>query len=123
MNKEEIKITDYIKGKVKYDAYGGQYFWDNENNMIAELRGWGRIQNLFKDEKGQIDEKKAADFQDEVGEWIVEAINEKLKSAQSLKGVGEKEICECEHPVPQITLSHACQYCYKILREYSQTKT
>jgi len=75
-----MKITDYIKGKVKYDAYGGQYFWDSKNHMIAELRGWGRIQNLFKDKKGQIDADKAAAFQDKVGEWVAEAINEKLES-------------------------------------------
>jgi hypothetical protein len=41
--------------------------------IVAEVRGWGRLQNEFetKDE--------AAKFQDEVGEFIVEAIREKIE--------------------------------------------
>ena len=31
------------------------------------------------------------------------------------------DICRCVNPVPQATLSHACQNCYKILREYTTT--
>lgn len=40
--------------------------------MIAEVRGWGAIQNLFKTQK------EAADFQDELGKFIADAINYKL---------------------------------------------
>ena len=75
-----MKPTDFIKGKVTYDKEG-QYFWIHNKNtiqMLAELRGWGAIQNLFV-KNGKIDSKTAAIFQDEIGEWIADAINEKLK--------------------------------------------
>src|SRR3990167_4447415 len=77
-----MKPSDFIGDKVQYDR-DGQYFWGVKNKdnlqMIAELRGWGAIQNLFKLPKGRVDFSEAAAFQDEVGEWIAEAINEKLK--------------------------------------------
>lgn len=78
-----MKIQDFINGKVTYDKFGGQYFWINEpqggTQMLAELRGWGHIQNMFKDKKGNIDSDEAGKYQDEIGDWIAEAINEKLK--------------------------------------------
>lgn len=46
-----MKITDLINGKVEYDKFGGQYFWIKEpkggSQMLAEMRGWGHIQNMF----------------------------------------------------------------------------
>jgi hypothetical protein len=76
-----MKIKDFITGKVTYDKFGGQYFWVNEPNggcqMLAELRGWGHIQNMFtQNDSGQ---KAAANYQDKLGDWIAEAINEKLE--------------------------------------------
>ena len=32
----------------------------------------------------------------------------------------ESLICECKNPIPQATLSHACQNCYKVLKEYAR---
>ena len=76
-----MKITDFIDVKVTYDNYG-QYFWINNSNegqqMLAELRGWGKIQNMFKS-KGKYDLDSAEKFQDELGEWVASAINEKLE--------------------------------------------
>ena len=78
-----MKIKDLINGKVTYDKFGGQYFWINDpkggSQMLAEMRGWGHIQNMFKDKKGNIDMDAAGKYQDEVGDWIAEAINEKLE--------------------------------------------
>ena len=74
-----MQIKDLINGKVTYDKYSGQYFWINERQMLAEMRGWVHIQNMFKDKKGNIDMDAAAKYQDEVGNWIAEAINEKLE--------------------------------------------
>lgn len=78
-----MKIIDLINGKVTYDKFGGQYFWINDpkggSQMLAEMRGWGHIQNMFKDKKGDIDMDAAGKYQDEVGDWIAEAINEKLE--------------------------------------------
>ena len=77
-----MKITDLINGKVEYDKFGGQYFWIKEPNggsqMLAEMRGWGRVQNMFPmTQEGQ---EAAAKFQDEVGDFIAKAINEKIES-------------------------------------------
>ena len=44
--------------------------------QIADIRGWGELQHLFED----INE--AHQFQDKVGEFIVEAIKEKLQREQ-----------------------------------------
>ena len=80
-----MKIKDFINGKVTYDNLG-QYFWINEpngdNQMLAELRGWGHIQNMFNDKKDGIDIIKAKKYQNLVGQFIVEAINEKLEREQ-----------------------------------------
>ena len=74
-----MDIKKYFEGKVKFDSLGGCFF-DEKSNMIAQIRGWGRIQYLFKNEDGSVDFQKAGKFQDEIGEWIADAINQKLKS-------------------------------------------
>lgn len=83
-----MKITELINGKVTYDKFGGQYFWiqqpDGGSQMLAEMRGWGHIQNMFK-KKGKnsgeyIDDEEAGKFQDEVGDFIADAINEKINN-------------------------------------------
>lgn len=69
-----MKIKEWLKD-VYYDEYG-QYLWSKQNDgsqMIGEVRGWGRIQNEFKTEE------EAAKFQDEIGKFIAEAINEKIQ--------------------------------------------
>jgi hypothetical protein len=82
-----MKVTDFIGVKATYDNYG-QYIWgvDKEggHQKLADLRGWGAIQNLFKTDTDLIDIDKASIFQDEVGKWIVDAINEKLAREKNL---------------------------------------
>ncbi len=77
-----MKVTDFIGVKAKYDE-DGQFIWgvDKEDRLqkIADLRGWGAIQNLFKISATKYDTDKAAKFQDDLGEWIVAAINEKME--------------------------------------------
>ena len=97
-----MKITDFIEGKVTYDNYG-QYFWVNDasegQQMLAELRGWGRIQNMFQS-KSKYDLEGAEKFQDELGEWVASAINEKLQREleQNLlnKPAVISSVCECK---------------------------
>jgi len=90
-----MKYLEQIKkfiGVAKYDEWGGGYIWgiDKKNNhkMIAQIkksseeevkvnqvlsiRGWGAIQHMFKSEDD------ADEFQDELGHFIAEAINEKI---------------------------------------------
>jgi len=79
-----MKPTDFINGTVTYDR-DGQYLWINNQDgiqMLATLRGWGRIQNMFAVGDGKIDMDAAAKFQDEVGQFVADAINEKLNSAK-----------------------------------------
>ncbi len=74
-----MKIEDYIN-KAKYDDSGQMIFGvqnDGEHRYLLDLRGWGGIRNLINDEN------KAMKFQDSVGEWIAEAINEKLERCKN----------------------------------------
>lgn len=77
-----MEVKEFIGEKVVYDELG-QVIWgvdsDGGHQRIADIRGWGAIQNLFKTKDGLIDEDKAAIFQDELGKWIADAINEKLQ--------------------------------------------
>ena len=69
-----MKIQQWLKD-VYYDEYG-QYLWSKQSDgsqMIGEIRGWGRLQNEFQTEE------EAAKFQDEIGKFIAEAINEKIQ--------------------------------------------
>ena len=62
---------------VEYDQYGGTYIWNKEKDgsveMIATIRGWGALQHEFKTQE------EAGKFQDEVGEFIAQAIREKVE--------------------------------------------
>ncbi len=75
-------ITDYIQDGVSYDNHG-TYFWAKQKNggvkMLADMRGWGAIQNMCKMPSGKIDMDLAMKFQDELGQFIADAINEKLE--------------------------------------------
>ncbi|KKQ95336.1 MAG: hypothetical protein UT21_C0006G0008 [Candidatus Woesebacteria bacterium GW2011_GWA1_39_11b] len=76
-----MKVTDFINGPVTYDKYGWQYFWIAQpgggQQMLAELRGWGHIQNMCR--HANMDVAAAGKFQDEVGDWVADAINRKLQ--------------------------------------------
>jgi len=70
-----MKIEKWLKD-VYYDEFG-THIWnkDKEGDIqkVADIRGWGAIQNLFKTQK------EAEEFQDEVGKFIADAINEKVQ--------------------------------------------
>lgn len=71
-----IDVKNFLK-KVEYDPNGQQIFAINEKDemqLILDVRGWGAIQNMFDD----INE--AARFQDEIGQYVAEAINKKILS-------------------------------------------
>ena len=82
------KIKEFIGEKAKYDK-NGQMIWGvkgESHQLIADVRGWGAIQNLFKNRNGKVDYESAEKFQDELGEWITQAINDKLKINQKQLG-------------------------------------
>ena len=70
-----MTIEEWLKD-VYYDEYG-QYLWSKDSTegsqMIGEIRGWGAIQQLFGTHK------ECQEFQDEVGKFIANAINEKVQ--------------------------------------------
>lgn len=81
--KTDVKdIVAFIGKEVRFDDFGGGYVWGKQPNdgeqMIAEVRGHGAIQNLFMDKKGGCDFEKADQFQDDLGRFIAEAITEKI---------------------------------------------
>ena len=67
-----MKIEQWLSN-VYYDDYG-THIWNKEDGcqLVADVRGWGRLQNEFETEE------EAGKFQDEVGRFIVEAIKEKI---------------------------------------------
>jgi hypothetical protein len=83
-------IHRFIGDEVYYDEYGGGYIWGKKkkgiemiaqidipelgNDPVSLIRGWGAIQNLMKSEPGY-----AERFQNTMGQWIADAINEKLE--------------------------------------------
>ena len=84
------EIKSFI-GHAKYDEWGGGYIWGYDNdesaqmigqinepeeikiNEVLSVRGWGSIQKMFPTISD------AAEFQDELGKFIAEAINEKIQ--------------------------------------------
>lgn len=93
-----MKYSEEIKkfiGHAKYDEWGGGYIWGYDkkdgNNMLAQIekipnetvevnkvlsvRGWGAIQNMFPSTE------VAKEFQNELGKFIADAINEKLEKS------------------------------------------
>lgn len=111
-----MEIIDFLDGNFKYDE-DGQFIWlvDSEGKLqkIADLRGWGAIQNLFKDDKGIIDSDKASKFQDAIGEWIVNALNSKLEEEkQDHKKDVIKIVCDRCEGKPESDDNILCDDCY-----------
>ncbi len=79
-----MTVEEYLKGAILYEKEGQIIFVHKENDeliQLCDIRGWGHIQHLFvKEGKSKnIDFASAMSFQDQVGEFIKEAIEEKLK--------------------------------------------
>ena len=82
-------LKAFIGESVRYDSYGGGYIFGNnpkvgdqmiaqvedieEGNALISVRGWGAIQNLKNLPCSPVK------FQDELGKFIAEAINEKME--------------------------------------------
>ena len=90
--KIEDKEADSVRTKRMLSAFigdtcfadldaGGYIFGESKNGLqlVAEVRGWGAIQNLYKNDDGTIDFARAEKFQDSLAEFIAEAITEKLQ--------------------------------------------
>lgn len=63
-----MNIKDIIKGRVRFDGVSDGAILDEENNHIADARGWGRFQYMEDGYK----------IHDQLANFISDAINEKL---------------------------------------------
>lgn len=81
-------IKEFLNGKVIYDKASNMFFVNSKDGqqMVLDMRGWGHIQNMFRDGQ-KYDLDAAAEYQDRIGEFIAEAINEKM----------EREFTQCDH--------------------------
>lgn len=86
-----MNVIDFIGVKAQYDE-DGAFIWgvdkDGGFQKIIDLRGFGAIQNLFKNKSGIVDYDKSVKFQDDLGKWIELAINEKLERERELAQTG-----------------------------------
>ena len=65
-----------LLGKPYYDSFGQIIFGkqrDGNDQRLLDVRSWGAIQNMFKTEE------EAEAFQDEFGQFVVDAIKEKME--------------------------------------------
>lgn len=73
------KVSEYIKGEVLY-GYGTSIWFNVDKNggvqKVLDIRGWGHLSTTMGD-------SEAEKFQDEIGEFVAEAINEKLKKIRN----------------------------------------
>lgn len=67
-------VTDFINGPVIYDAAGTMLLIQRDEGVqvLADVRGWGSIANMFTSPV------EASDYQDKIGQFIADAINDKL---------------------------------------------
>ena len=87
---QQIMTIEKWLSDVYYDEYG-THIWNREDKdggsqLVAEIRGWGRLQNEFPTLK------ESEKFQDEVGEFIVQAIREKIARTSSQTEISDEEI-------------------------------
>jgi hypothetical protein len=70
-----ILVEEFIGIKTEYDHDSGLISGINEHGkrqLIADIRGWGAIRNLFNDDE------LASEFQNKLGLFIADAITEKI---------------------------------------------
>jgi len=74
-------IINFIGHTTGFDNDSG-YIWginlDGSNHPIGEVRGYASIQKMFSCGKGKVNFKDANAFQDRLGKFISDAINEKM---------------------------------------------
>lgn len=103
---------------VHYDNLG-TCIWNREkdggNQMIADIRGWGAIQNEFKTNE------EAEKFQDEVGKFIVQAIREKIARTSS-QTISDEEIENESDHYKEANGSYSFKMAIKWYREQIKTK-
>ena len=74
-----LQIRHHIRGRIIYDKES-KCFFDEYNTKIAEMTSWGQILKDFTFLPGKIDLDGAANFQEQLGYFIEQAVNTALNS-------------------------------------------
>ena len=73
-----MKPTDFLGEKVRFKKKDG-YFYTKKETLFCSMRGWAKIYALFHNEDDPTSGFKAREFHKNLGQWIADAINEKLE--------------------------------------------
>jgi hypothetical protein len=76
-------IKQYLTADIKYESLSGYIVFPTSDlnlRVIAELRGRGSLDVLVKERYGVVSPYKVEKLKADLGEFIVEAIKEKLKN-------------------------------------------
>lgn len=68
-------LRELFKPPFQHVGESGTMILDSGGNLIAEVRGWGRLSTHF-------DEEEATKLQNEIGQLIADALNEKWSEAE-----------------------------------------
>lgn len=82
VNSNRDLIIQYLTADINYEAVNGYIVFPTSDlnfRVIAEVRGRGSLDALIQDENGMVNPDKVQELKKELGEFIVEAIKEKLK--------------------------------------------
>jgi hypothetical protein len=89
-----MKVIDFIGDRVVFYEHGN-FIWsidkDGGHQRLLDLKFRNVVLDLFKTNQGEIDEEAAMNFQDKLGKWITDAINEKLENERLKKEINLNE--------------------------------
>ena len=77
-----VLIKRYLSNEISYEKYSGYIVFpttDLNMRVIAEVRGRGSLDALVQEAYGIINPNKVQELKSELGNFIVEAIKEKVK--------------------------------------------
>jgi len=94
-----MTIQEYLKDGVYYAADGIAIYTKPDENLVADIRGWGRIANTIKNVE------LSAKFQDSVGQFIADAINEKLNTTSKVAEL-ENEIAKLRKEMAELVVTY-----------------
>lgn len=85
------KLKEFTGSYVRYDNTNQQIYGGKDDQLLIDVRGWGAIQQMFIKPGGELDFEAAEAFQNELGQFFADAINEKLNEkldAQKIAFIG-----------------------------------
>lgn len=90
-------LLKFIGDDVTLDEYQGLIIWGgtpDDQQRIADVRGWGKIMNMFRNPDNSTNMEDSEKFQDNLGQFIVDAIKEKVAREKDSKEFNLRERAE-----------------------------